>query len=101
MARRIPKEINATSEDHQRVFIQSINDEWALKNAGFGDGRIMCGQSLDFVSRRRFYPATREMIPVYCAAYCNGKFTFSYCGFTAEEVVERLAERISDLKMMD
>ena len=77
--------------------MQSLNEKWAMKNAGFGDGRIMSDICVDFVSRRKYCPATKEMIPVYCGAYHSGKFTFTYCGFTAEEVLDQLMERVSEL----
>ena len=61
--------------------MQSLNEKWAVKNAGFGDGRIMSDIFLDFVSMRRFNPATKEMTVVYSAAYHGKNNTFAYCGF--------------------
>ena len=80
---------------NELAVLQSMNEECALKNAGYGDGRIMSDVYLDFISSLKFNPATKEMVDVYCAAYHSGRFTFAHCGFSAAEVLDQLMERIA------
>ena len=79
---------------NELAVLQSMNEECALKNAGYGDGRIMSDVCLDFVSSLKFNPASGEMTVIYSAAYHGQNETFSYAGFSAAEVLARFTERI-------
>ena len=79
---------------HEHAYLKSLHDSWALKDAGYGNGRIMSDTHIDFVSLRKLNPASGEMTVIYSAAYHGQNETFSYAGFSAAEVLSRFTERI-------